>query len=86
MSEREITTRFIDKVSDILGTTPVGWDLAPPSELIECIINVYTESVTIPCVECAKPLVWPRKSNEALGVFNSFCEGGECEDKYASKQ
>ena len=44
------------------------------------------EKIKLPCLECGKILEFSIESNEAKGIFNVFCTGGECEDKYAWKQ
>ena len=44
------------------------------------------KKITLPCLECGKEYEFDESSNEAQGVFNVFCPGGECEDKYAFKQ
>ena len=38
------------------------------------------------CLYCHKPHVFALTSNEARGVFNVFCPGGQCEDRYAAGQ
>ncbi len=61
----------------------------------ECEVDVPIEShncsytpmdVKLPCLECGKEYLFSEDSNQANGVFNVFCPGGECEDKYAFKQ
>ena len=42
------------------------------------------ESVTLHCLYCKKPHDFAPDSNEAQRVFNVFCPGGECEDRYAA--
>lgn len=44
----------------------------------------HVQVTIIPCLYCAKPLFYTLDSNEANGVFNSFCDGA-CEDRYAAK-
>ncbi len=42
------------------------------------------EIIEMPCLECGKMKIATKL--EAEGVFNVFCPGGDCEDKYAWKQ
>ena len=42
--------------------------------------------ISLPCLECGREWWFTLDSNEANRVFNVFCTGGECEDRYAAKQ
>lgn len=44
------------------------------------------DKIKLPCLECGKEYEFAIDSNEAKGIFNVFCPGGECEDRYAFKQ
>lgn len=40
----------------------------------------------MPCIECGKMVEVKINGLEMQGVFNVFCTGTDCEDKYAFKQ
>lgn len=44
------------------------------------------DTIELPCLECGAKYTFKLDSNEATGVFNVFCPGGDCEDRYAAKQ
>lgn len=41
--------------------------------------------VTLACLGCGIKREYELDSNEANGVFNPFCPGGDCEDRYAAR-
>lgn len=43
------------------------------------------ETVNLACLYCGRVWPFPLTSNEARGIFNVFCPGGECEDRYAAR-
>ena len=47
--------------------------------------NESCETITLPCLCCGKEWEYLVDSSEARGIFNVFCPGGECEDKYAAR-
>ena len=43
------------------------------------------EMIEMKCLGCGKMLKLQTDSNEAAGIFNVFCPGGECEDRYSAR-
>lgn len=43
------------------------------------------ELVRMFCLHCGQGYSFTPDTEEARGVFNVFCPGGECEDLYAAK-
>ena len=43
------------------------------------------KTIKMACLGCGKILRIKNDSYEARGIFNVFCPGGECEDRYASR-
>ncbi|MBU2025409.1 MAG: hypothetical protein ABIC19_00720 [Patescibacteria group bacterium] len=42
--------------------------------------------IKLPCLYCSKKYDFDEDSNEAKGILNVFCPGGDCEDRYALNQ
>lgn len=49
------------------------------------LIQKQKEKIKLPCLECGKLVECDKKLYEQYDL-NVFCDGGECEDKYAFKQ
>lgn len=47
--------------------------------------DAHPDLVFLRCLNCGEYNGYPSKSSVATGVLNAFCEGGECEDRYAAK-
>lgn len=47
--------------------------------------RVAVHPLVMPCLGCGKDVEVKRGGYEESGVFNVFCQGGECEDRYAAK-
>jgi hypothetical protein len=50
------------------------------------VVAGHDHRIKMPCLECGKSVEVGVGSLEHKGVFNVFCTGGDCEDRYAFKQ
>lgn len=64
----------------ICGRGKRGCECTPP------VREPMPSTVILPCLCCGAKHTFPLTSPEANGVFNVFCPGGECEDRYAARQ
>lgn len=47
--------------------------------------DAHPDLIFLRCLNCGEYNGYPSESSVATGVLNAFCEGGECEDRYAAK-